>query len=258
MRFTEPAFLTYLLAQRRFQEPILEVGAGWTPDYHLKPFAALGYTDFLTQDVVAYPHHPLATFVCDVCDLAPIQTGAIGTVLCFNVLEHCYAPWLAVKAVRRVLAPGGVVVGSVPMRAAIHRHSRDYWRFCPDGIAELLREFRLDTFAIEGNPESPANLLFAAESDPSREDWLEHNEAVTAAPLVITDTDYLTDNPIKKALVRLVRHFGYDLGLWTRHNDKRRMQELGYEQWRLVPRAAEWPSAQERRPATHLPNRTRA
>jgi SAM-dependent methyltransferase len=245
VRFTEPAFLTYLAANRRFQEPVLEVGAGWTPDFHRAPLAAAGYTTFLTQDAAVFPPNPPADFVCDVCDLAPIETASVGTVLCFNLLEHCYAPWRAVQAIRRVLKPGGAIVGSVPLLTEIHRHNRDYWRFCPDGVAELLREFRLDTFVIEGNPALPSNLLFAATHDPSRPDWHEHNETVTAAPLVITDTDYLTENPLKKAVVRMLRRFGFDLRLWSHNDDVARMNELGYTRWQLVPRAAIWPSTQD-------------
>jgi SAM-dependent methyltransferase len=235
MRFTEPLFIDWLLGRHAVVEPILEVGAGWTPELNQAPFRSHGYTQFLTQDVATYPGQPAPDLISDVCSI-PSAPNTVGTILCFNVLEHCYAPWRAVPECKRLLAEGGWLIGSVPCRTAIHRHSRDYWRFMPDGIAELLRTFRLQHFVVEGNPQLPANLLFAAVKDSRQDDWLEHNEAVTARPLLITDTDYYTDAQWKRWVVRMVRRMGYDLGLWTRHEDRDRMNALGYADWAIVPR----------------------
>ena len=243
MRFTEPAFVAHLLRTCHLPEPVLEVGAGWTPDYHRQPFFDCGYsrTSFLTQDATTYPPNPPADIIGDVCAL-DLADQSIGTALCFNVLEHCHAPWRAVPELTRVLSHGGWLIGSVPCRTAIHRWPRDYWRFMPDGIAELLRGLRLERLVVEGNPELPANLLFAARKDPAKADWLAENEAVTASPYLITDTDYLTESALKKAAVRLVRRFGYDLGLWTRHDgSSARMLELGYQRWQIVPQGNRWP-----------------
>lgn len=241
MRFTEPSFLNYLLSLQRFQEPILQVGAGWNLDFHRNPFVAHGYTAFLTQDIRQYEGTPSLDFVCDVCEMSPISDRSIGTLLCFNVLEHCYAPWRAVIEIKRVLNEGATLVGSVPLRTAIHRHDRDYWRFCPDGIAELLKSLRLEHFVIEGNPELPANLLFSAKKDSSRAEWAENNQGVVSRPFVITETDYLTESSLKKSIVNFARSFGYDLGLWTRHENRERMQSLGYSEWTLVPHGTDWP-----------------
>jgi SAM-dependent methyltransferase len=235
MRFTEPLFVSWLLDRHSVIEPILEVGAGWTPEANQAPFRARGYARFLTQDVAEYPGQPAPDLICDVCSI-PRAKNSVGTILCFNVLEHCYAPWRAVPECTRLLAEGGWFIGSVPGRAAIHRHSRDYWRFMPDGMAELLRGVKLQYLVVEGNPELPANLLFAAVKDSSQDDWLAHNETITARPLLITDTDYYTDTRWKRWVVRAVRRMGYDLGLWSRHEDRDRMNALGYSDWTVVPR----------------------
>jgi SAM-dependent methyltransferase len=250
MKFTEQHFLRHLLGRERLPEPVLEVGVGWDVDFHRQPFSERGYTRFLTQDMQAYEGSEPPDFVCDVCDLAPIDDGSIGTLLCFNVLEHCHAPWDAVTAMRRVLAEGGVLVGSVPLRTQIHRHDKDYWRFCPDGIAELFRSLRMEQFVIEGNPRLPANLLFVARRDRSKSDWSSENAEIVAEPFVITETDYLTPNPIKKAVVRVVRALGYDLGLWTDTRDAEQMRTFGYREWTLVPHGTEWDAAAEERAAS--------
>jgi SAM-dependent methyltransferase len=234
MRFTEPLFVSWLLERHDVVEPILEVGAGWTPETNQEPFRSRGYTRFLTQDMATYSGRPAPDFVSDVCAI-PRAADTVGTILCFNVLEHCYAPWRAVPECWRLLANGGWLIGSVPGRAAIHRHSRDYWRFMPDGIAELLRDFKLEYLVVEGNPEMPANLLFAAVKDSSQGDWLEHNEVVASRPILITDTDYYTEKQWKRWVVRMIRRMGYDLCLWSRHEDRNRMNELGYSSWTLAP-----------------------
>jgi len=51
----------------------------------------------------------------------PFADGAFGTVLCTEVLEHVPDPAAALREFGRVLAPGGVLIGSVPARSAIWR-----------------------------------------------------------------------------------------------------------------------------------------
>ena len=49
----------------------------------------------------------------------PLQSNAFSTVLCTEVLEHLPNPEQAVAEIERVLAPGGVLIGSVPGRSLI-------------------------------------------------------------------------------------------------------------------------------------------
>jgi SAM-dependent methyltransferase len=49
----------------------------------------------------------------------PFADGAFGTVLCTEVLEHVPGPAAAIREFRRVLQPGGVLIGSVPARSLI-------------------------------------------------------------------------------------------------------------------------------------------
>jgi ubiquinone/menaquinone biosynthesis C-methylase UbiE len=52
----------------------------------------------------------------------PFADGAFGTVLCTEVLEHVPDPAAAIREFRRVLQPGGILIGSVPARSLI-------WKF---------------------------------------------------------------------------------------------------------------------------------
>jgi SAM-dependent methyltransferase len=49
----------------------------------------------------------------------PFGDGAFATVLCTEVLEHVPDPAAALREFRRVLRPGGTLIGSVPARSPI-------------------------------------------------------------------------------------------------------------------------------------------
>ena len=66
---------------------------------------------------------------------------SVGTVLALDTLEHVRDPIRAVQEVHRVLRPGGVALLSSVMFFPIHAHPWDFWRFTPEGFAQLLAPF---------------------------------------------------------------------------------------------------------------------
>jgi ubiquinone/menaquinone biosynthesis C-methylase UbiE len=78
----------------------------------------------------------------------PFDDGAFGTVLCTEVIEHIPDPSMALREFRRVLQPGGVLIGSVPARSAIWRlrflsstcpHSEPFHNeYLPGEVREML------------------------------------------------------------------------------------------------------------------------
>ena len=233
-----PIDLPYLRARLEelpCPEPVLEIGAGWDHEFHRGPLRARGCHSFFTHDVRQYSDAPPLDFLGDICGTTSIPESFAGTCLVFYVLEHVYAPWRAVDEIWRITKPGGVVFGAVPLRTAIHRHDKDYWRFCPDGLAYLLRRFRLHHFAIDGNVALPANLLFTAVKVELREDWLEHNQETVLRPEVILGHDHLAGAPWKRWIVDLLRRrMGLSLERWDRPWNDQRMRELGFEEWTTV------------------------
>ena len=78
----------------------------------------------------------------------PFANGSFGTVLCTEVLEHVPDPLAAIREFRRVLRPGGVLIGSVPARSAIWKlrflsstcpHSEPFHNeYLPDEVRQML------------------------------------------------------------------------------------------------------------------------
>jgi len=80
--------------------------------------------------------------LCDATSL-PLADNSVEYIRCNAVLEHCPEPYLIVKEVHRVLMFEGLFEGWVPFLSGYHgaRLYKDYYRYTPDGLAYLLRDF---------------------------------------------------------------------------------------------------------------------
>ena len=90
-----------------------------------------------------------------------------GTVLCLNVLEHAWEVRRGVEEIRRITAPGGLVLVTVPFHFDIHAYPDDYWRFTPNSLVRLLlgpegeAGFESIIYGWQGHAKTP-RLVFAA------------------------------------------------------------------------------------------------
>jgi SAM-dependent methyltransferase len=78
----------------------------------------------------------------DVCAL-PMPAASFDGVVLTEVLEHCRAPFEAMREVRRVLRPGGLLLVTSPFLWPWHGTDeyQDYWRFTHQGWQLLLQPF---------------------------------------------------------------------------------------------------------------------
>ena len=86
----------------------------------------------------------------------PFPDASQDHILCTEVLEHVPNPETALAEIRRVLRPGGVLIGSVPARSLIWRlrflsstcpHSEPFHNeYLPDEVRELLKDWQLHVF----------------------------------------------------------------------------------------------------------------
>ncbi len=88
------------------------------------------------------------------------------TVLCLDTLEHVWDPVRAVAEMIRVLAPGGVLLVSVPMDFPIHAFPDDYWRMTPSCLARLLRPLDASLVGSVGWEKHPHTVLAAGWKAP--------------------------------------------------------------------------------------------
>jgi SAM-dependent methyltransferase len=95
---------------------------------------------------------PGIDIVGDVHNPSIIEPNSIDSIIIFNVLEHCYAPWIAVQNIYQWLKTGGKCFAMVPNAVRVHRTPVDYWRPLPDGMKWLFKDFSEQQLYIYGNP----------------------------------------------------------------------------------------------------------
>jgi SAM-dependent methyltransferase len=71
-------------------------------------------------------------------EVLPVENGEANTVLCTETLEHVRGTAQFLGELRRALAPGGLLVLTVPFAARWHFIPQDFWRFTPSGLEHLL------------------------------------------------------------------------------------------------------------------------
>lgn len=147
-------YVKEMISRYRFEEPILDCGAGWEPNLYEPLFHNKKY---IKQDLQDYDP-PCIDVICDICHMAPIEDNSIGLVLLLESLEHIEQPQRALDEIFRVLKPRGLLILTTVMAMGVHRCPKDYWRFCPDGMEFLMKKFKILEFTLEGEPSHPLGI----------------------------------------------------------------------------------------------------
>ncbi len=108
-----------LLRKHAVPGRVLDVGTGTGLLLRHLPPASVGLDINPRNMDKARRYAPQAQVMQGDAEALPLQSNAFSTVLCTEVLEHLPNPELAVAEIERVLAPGGVLIGSVPGRSPI-------------------------------------------------------------------------------------------------------------------------------------------
>jgi len=147
-------YVREMISKFKFEEPILDCGAGWEPNLYQPLFPNMKY---IKQDFQDYDP-PCIDLVCDICNMSPIEDNSIGLLLLLESLEHIEQPQKALDEIYRVLKPNGLLIMTTVLGMGIHRCPKDYWRFCPDGIEFLMRRYKILDFTLEGEPSFPLGI----------------------------------------------------------------------------------------------------
>ena len=111
-----------------------------------------------------------ATIVADLADAGSLPVAAFDCIVLPQTLQYVADPLAAVTNLWAALAPGGVLLVTVPSLAKVDHHARevDAWRWVPHGLATLLTDgcpgASIDVVGF-GNALSGAAFLMGASSE---------------------------------------------------------------------------------------------
>lgn len=117
---------------------VLDIGCGLSPYRHMLGPRVVDYVGVDREGELTRP-----TIVGSAEGL-PVPDASFDVVMCTMVLEHVADPRRVLAEARRVLAPNGRIVLTVPGVWPTHEAPHDYWRFTRFGLEGLMREFGVD------------------------------------------------------------------------------------------------------------------
>jgi hypothetical protein len=95
---------------------------------------------------------PGVDIVGDAHDISMVKPESFDSIILFNVLEHCYAPWIVIENIYAWLKPGGKCFAMVPSAIRVHTTPMDYWRPLADGFRYMFRNYGQQQLYVYGNP----------------------------------------------------------------------------------------------------------
>jgi Methyltransferase domain len=167
----------FLVAHHDVRGRVLEI----KDDYYTRRFGG----DRVTRSEVLHvvPDNPRATIVADLTDADHIQSEAFDCIILTQVLPFIRDPRAAVRTLHRVLAPGGIVLATVPGICQIDRHEMDrwgdYWRFTSLSARVLFEDvFAAQLVSVEtyGNVLAAVALLYGLASTELHQKELDHRD----------------------------------------------------------------------------------
>ena len=134
--------------------PILDAGCGTGLNLRHLPEGSTG-VDINPRNIELLQQRlPNHVVVQGDVEALPFADASFGTVLCTEVIEHIPDPSAALAEYRRILQPGGVLIGSVPARSAIWKlrflsstcpHSEPFHNeYLPDEVRAMLSDWTVE------------------------------------------------------------------------------------------------------------------
>lgn len=95
-----------------------------------------------------YPYKDVDV-VCDFSLQLPFIDNSVDIILLSNVLEHMPEPRNLISECRRILKPGGVILGSVPFLIGVHQRPYDFYRYTDIGVGYIFKQCWFPAIKIE-------------------------------------------------------------------------------------------------------------
>jgi len=122
---------------------VLDIGG------RLQPYRAL-LGNRVRQYVAVDPQITPLVNVAAIGESLPFRDSQFDFAICTQVLEYFPDPRLATAEIHRVLRKGGVAFVSAPA-VFVQDNAHEYWRFLPEGLRYIFREFAEVEILPEGN-----------------------------------------------------------------------------------------------------------
>jgi SAM-dependent methyltransferase len=94
-------------------------------------------------------------------DSLPYEKESFDSVLAFNLLEHVYHYNFLLSEIRRVLTPGGRVIGAVPFLVGYHADPRDFFRYTSDALRIIFQEAGFENIEIITLGRGPLSVAYS-------------------------------------------------------------------------------------------------
>lgn len=157
MNFFDYGLLKSFVQSFRSPEPVVEIGS-LVVDDSMKPFNVKGLFPQKTFFGIDLRQGFGVDIMGDIEGL-PFLPNSIGTLLCFDTIEHVWNIHAAFKEIDRVLKKDGVAVISSVFNFKIHPCPHDFWRFTPEALDVLSKGFPYKILGYQGYRKRPRHVF---------------------------------------------------------------------------------------------------
>ncbi len=126
---------------------ILDIGGGGGKGSHYRFLPIASGAVIKTADIISRPG---TDFVLDITkEKVPLPDSSVDHIFLFNVLEHLSEHEAPLREIRRLLRPGGTLIGSIPFLVNVHPDPSDFVRLTKEALTQLFTKSGFTIRTIE-------------------------------------------------------------------------------------------------------------
>lgn len=130
-----------------FSGTILDIGGGGGKGSHYRFLPIAKSAVIKTADIISRPG---TDFVLDITkEKVPLPDASVDHIFLFNILEHLSDHEAPLKEIRRLLRPGGTLIGSIPFLVNVHPDPSDFVRLTKEALTQLFTHHGFTIRTIE-------------------------------------------------------------------------------------------------------------
>lgn len=126
-------------------EKVLDLGCGTAP---LEDFLASITLDLTKCDWPNSLHSTNVDVEADISKGLPFSDESFDLIILSDVLEHIYTPHFLLREIRRILKPGGLLLGNSPFIYLLHEEPYDYFRFTKHFYTKSFHDIGFSSFEL--------------------------------------------------------------------------------------------------------------